>query len=109
MGMEFAKRYEEFLNICKKLKKINIIYVDTIDKFKKLDFERFYKPFNEANRGIWIGSGLGSQFTIKLNKNPRYLNDQITNEFGYTINNGNVSTVIKFVNDEYKEAVDSLD
>ena len=68
----------------------NHIYslVDSIDKFKKYEYEDWYRASINNTRGIWVGDGIANQFSIKLAKTTKDLYDEIGNKFGYLVERG---------------------
>ena len=97
-------------NIQTKIPILNIIAIDNIDNFKKIEFEAWYKDINIADQGIWIGDGISNQFTIKLIKSTdRLLQTPIANNFGYSIVNGkhNLIKVLEFDAKEVQEQVEN--
>ena len=75
------------LNI--KLPIINFIVIDSVDTFKKFEFESWYKEISDPETAIWIGEGISNQFTIKLTRSSdRQLQVPIKNDFGYIVVSG---------------------
>lgn len=81
-------KFSELFTNSKDMEIINFIFVDTIDKFKKLELESWFKNITNLNEGIWIGSGLNDQFTIKLSNKPKEIRDEIPYGFGFVIKKG---------------------
>ncbi len=72
-----------------KLPIINFVVIDSVDNFKKIEYDTWYKQATSADNAIWIGEGIANQFTIKLLKSTdRALQTQIKNDFGYAVVNG---------------------
>ena len=63
------------------------------DKIKSIEYEMWYKSAVSNNYGIWIGNGITEQFTMKLSKTPKYLYNDIPENFGYIIKLGIPSLV----------------
>ena len=75
------------LNI--KLPILNFIVIDSVDSFKKFEFESWYKEISDPETAIWIGEGISNQFTIKLTRSSdRQLQVPIKNDFGYIVVSG---------------------
>ena len=64
------------------------LLINTIDKIKKIEFEPWYKSEVNNNFGIYLGNGISEQFTLKLSKTPKYLYDELQDNFGYVIKRG---------------------
>lgn len=86
-------KLEELFNKAKELEIFNFVVVDTIANIKKEEFSTWYKNLMVNNEAIYIGNGLSQQFTIKLTKTPRFLNDVLPENFGYYIKQGIPYTV----------------
>ncbi len=76
-------------NKCQKLPILNFVVVDSIDNFKKFEFESWFKQISNQEYAIWIGEGISNQYLIKLARSSdRSLQTPLTNDFGYTVING---------------------
>ena len=49
--------------------------------------------------GIWIGNGIGNQFTLKVTTNSRILRQEVDPGFGYIIKKGKAE-LMKLMSDE---------
>ena len=78
---------------------IKIIIVDTIDSIKAINFEPWYKGNVDLAEGVWIGNGIGNQFTLKVTTNSRLLRAEVAPGFGYCVKKGKAS-LIKLMTDE---------
>ncbi len=78
---------------------IRFIIVDTIDAIKAINFEAWYKGNCDMAEGIWMGNGIGNQFTLKVTTNSRILRAEIDPGFGYVIKKGKAE-LMKLMADE---------
>ena len=78
---------------------IKYLIIDTIDSIKAINFEPWYKSSIDLSEGIWIGNGIGNQFTLKVTTNARVLRAEVEPGFGYVIKKGKAS-LIKLMSDE---------
>ena len=78
---------------------IRIIIVDTIDAIKNINFEPWYKGNADLAEGIWLGNGIGNQFTLKVTTNARALRAEVEPGFGYVIRKGKAA-LTKLMSDE---------
>ena len=78
---------------------IKFIFIDTIDKFKKIEYDNWYKAINKNNQGIWIGNGIADQYTLKLSKITRDLQEDVEKGFGYVVRRG-IPVLTKFLAEE---------
>ncbi len=83
----------------KKLNTIKFIVIDTIDSLKNLSYEMWFKSGIDLSEGIWIGNGIGNQFTLKVTTNARMLRTELEANFGYVVKKGK-ATVVKFISSE---------
>lgn len=82
----------------KELEKYCFLLVDSVDKFKKYEYEDWYRANVNNTRGIWVGDGIANQFSIKLTKTTKDLYEEIGNKFGYVVERGN-PVLIKLLED----------
>ena len=82
----------------KELEKYCFLLVDSVDKFKKYEYEDWYRSSINNTRGIWVGDGIANQFTIKLAKTTKDLYDEVGNKFGYMVERG-APVLIKLLED----------
>ena len=86
---DFENYMTNLFSAFEKTNLIHIIAVDSIDNFKKYEFESWFKSINDPTNAIWIGEGISNQFSIKLTRSSdRALQTPIKNDFGYTVING---------------------
>ena len=91
--------FKETIKKAKELKKISFIFVDTIDVFKSIEYEDWYKASIVSNQGIFLGSGLSDQFTIKVSNIPKEARNEIPDGFGFVVDKG-TANYVKFLEDE---------
>ena len=75
------------------------IIADTIDSIKSINFEPWFKGNVDLAEGIWLGNGIGNQFTLKVTTNARALRGDVNPGFGYIIHKGK-AVLIKLMSDE---------
>ena len=78
---------------------IRFIIVDNIDVIKSINFEPWYKGNADMSEGVWIGNGIGNQFTLKVTTNSRVLRQEVDPGFGYVIKKGKAE-LMKLMSDE---------
>ena len=88
LTIENKKLVGKMFELAKELDKYCFLIADSVDKFKKVEYDDWYRSTVNNTRGIWIGDGIANQFTIKLTKTTKDLYDEIGNKFGYTIERG---------------------
>ena len=88
----FGKMFE----LGKELGKYCFVIADSVDKFKKIEYDDWYRNTVNNSRGIWVGDGIANQFAIKLTKTSKELYEEIGNRFGYAVERG-IPTLIKLL------------
>lgn len=99
--LEATKKSEVITTITESIKlgTIKFIFVETIDNIKSLNYETWYKANVDLSEAIWLGNGIGNQFTIKVTTNSRILRTELEPSFGYVVNKGKAA-VVKFLSNE---------
>lgn len=100
-----------FYTIYSKNNSVNFIVIDSIDNFKKIEYDSWFKEVNDSSQAIWIGEGIANQYSIKLVKSSdRALQASIGNDFGYSIVNGkhNLIKLLEFDSKELDEVNNKL-
>ena len=92
-------KLQKLMTEAKSKRNIKFLIVDTIDNIKSITFEAWYKGNADLSEGIWIGNGIGNQFTLKVTTNSRLLRADLEPGFGYCIKKGK-ATLIKLMSDE---------
>lgn len=75
---------------------IKVIIADSVSKIKNYEYDEFYRENVQPIYGIWIGSGITEQFTIKSSTYTKETRSTIENDFGYNIDKG-TATLIKLL------------
>ena len=78
------------------------IFVENVDKLKKLEYDNWYRSIVNTNQGIWLGNGIADQFSLKLVKVGKELYQDIGNGFGYIVIRGN-PVLVKLIEQEKYE------
>ena len=86
---DIGKTLKSLNDLNTKLPIMSFIVIDSVDAFKKVEFEAWFKEVNDPETAIWIGEGISNQFTIKLTRSSdRQLQTPIKNNFGYIVVSG---------------------
>lgn len=99
LSLENKNLFGKMFEYGKELEKYCFVLVDSIDKFKKIEYDDWYRNTVNNNRGIWVGDGIANQFAIKLAKTSKELYEEIGNRFGYTVERG-IPVLIKLLEEE---------
>ena len=87
------KVIDNIFNLSNELGLINFIFVDNVDKIKKLELETWYRSNFNKNFGIWLGSGLENQFSINVIQRNPYGKQDVPNNFCFVVNRGKAEYV----------------
>jgi len=93
---ENARKIASIFEKSKDLGIINFVFIDSIDKLKKLDLEMWYKTCANTSDGIWIGQGINDQFTLKVSQRSPELKEQIDDNFCFVLRRGK-PVLVKYV------------
>ena len=96
LSPENKKKLGTLFEKAKDLEIVNFIIMDSVDKYKKIELEFWYKTCVNPNDGIWIGPGINEQYTLKVSQRTPELKEQINEEFCFVIKRGK-PTLVKYV------------
>ena len=85
--------FKKYLVELKSKPNVRVILIDSVSKIKTFEYEAFYTSNVQAMYGIWIGSGITDQFTIKSSTYSKETRAQIGNDFGYNVTSGKATLV----------------
>ena len=75
---------------------IHFLVCETTGTLAPLTVENWYKTHISGNGGIWVGSGISSQFRLTVNKKPQEYSAELDPEFGFVIKQA-AATLVKFL------------
>ena len=104
LGSEFEGAFGSLITMIKGMPKIHFVLIDTADSFKKREFDPWYKDTITGTKGIWVGNGMGTQYTIKSTLPSRNLSAKLDKNFGYYVDGG-TTVLVKFVSEVGEEEV----
>ncbi len=90
------KLFGKMFELGKDLGKFCFLLADSVDKFKKIEYDDWYRNTVNNSRGIWVGDGIANQFALKLTKTTKELYEEIGNRFGYVVERG-IPVLVKFL------------
>ena len=94
--VELKNQFNSIVEVAKQVPNIKFIIVETINNIKTIAFENWYKSNTDLSEGVWIGNGIGNQFTLKVTTAARVLRAEVEPGFGYNIHKGK-ATLIKLL------------
>jgi len=107
MGSEFDGAYAGLISMIKGMPKVSFVILDTCDNLKKNEFAQWYKETLTGTKGIWLGEGITSQYSLKSTLSSRVLNVKLDKGFGYYID-GNTTVMVKFITESGEEEYETL-
>jgi S-DNA-T family DNA segregation ATPase FtsK/SpoIIIE len=75
---------------------VHFIVAEGMNSLNPFTVENWYKTHISGNTGIWVGSGISSQFRLTVSKKPQDYNADIETDFGFAINNS-AATLVKLL------------
>ena len=94
MSHQFAPKSHQHLTPIQLDKLEFVSYsIDIPSAFKSYEYESWYKGSVNQSTGLWIGDGFAEQYLIKPTKMIQEYYDVIGNNYGYIIENGQVSFI----------------
>lgn len=86
-------QFNSIVEVANQQSNIKFIMVETINNIKTIAFEPWYKNNTDLSEGVWIGNGIGNQFTLKVTTAARILREEIEPNFGYNIHKGKAKLI----------------
>ena len=66
----------------------NFVIIENNEKIKNIVFEPWIKDSLDTSTGVYLGSGILDQFTLKLSSSPRELREELKPGFGIYLSKG---------------------
>ena len=86
------KEFLELLTQADELKKCSFIIVDSVNKLKQHEYDKWYKNFVSGNDGIYVGNGFDDQYLLSTIVRSGIVNN-CGRTFGYVVKKGNLIPV----------------
>ena len=75
---------------------VYFIVAESINSLTPYTAESWYKTHVGGNNGIWIGSGIQTQYRLNVNRKPPEASGELGSSFGFIVENGN-AVLVKFL------------
>lgn len=75
---------------------VHFLVCEMLNALAPFTAEHWYKTHVIASQGIWIGSGVNSQFRLTINKKPKEYSTELDSDYGFNIKQA-IATLIKFL------------
>ena len=96
------KKFNGFFKGIKTLDNVNLVFVDSSFKLKKVGFESWYSSVTNNTNGIWVGNGFMEQAVINSNDYTNKFKEKIDRQYAWVAKNGEAE-LIKIVGEKEKE------
>ena len=100
-GSMNEKKFNGFFKGIKTLDNVNLLFVDSSFKLKKVGFEAWYSTTTNNSNGIWIGSGFMEQNVFNCSDIGPEHKEKIDKQFAWLIKN-NEADLVKIVGEKEK-------
>lgn len=84
--------FEENLKLIEENTNTNLIFVDSANKMKELEYEDWYKKYVSGEDGIWIGNGVDEQYLINIS-DRKDINNNCGKSMAHVIKDGSVTQI----------------
>jgi len=81
---------------CDKAYNVHFIVAESLNSLTPFTVENWYKAHVNGNNGIWIGSGIGTQYRLTVSKRPQEYSAELDANFGFVVNNA-TATLVKLL------------
>lgn len=98
-GKELFKKLQVSIERCIKESNVHFLIAESIDRFSTLLDENWYKTHINLSNGIWVGSGISTQYKLTVNQIPLDYRAELETNFGFVICNSS-ATLVKFIQEE---------
>ncbi len=96
LSRDNQSKFDTLFEKGKDLGTIQIIITDMASNVSKVEYDSWYKTVVAPNRGIWVGSGIANQMTLKIAQTTREMREELAPSFGYLVKNGK-ATLVKLI------------
>ena len=67
--------------------RVHFVVAESINSLTPFTVESWYKTHINGNSGVWIGSGVSTQYRITISKKPQDFSAELESDFGFVVNN----------------------
>lgn len=96
-----AEKLNDLKTKIKTVENINVLFIDSGIKLKKLVFEPWYTELAVSSNGIWIGNGINDQSAIKMSDFNKKYSAKISNDYSWVVKNGE-GILVKLISGDIK-------
>jgi S-DNA-T family DNA segregation ATPase FtsK/SpoIIIE len=81
---------------CDKEYNVHFVVAESLNQLTPFTVESWYKTHISGNNGIWVGSGINSQYRLTVSKKPQDISAELDSDFGFVIKSA-VATLVKLL------------
>ena len=81
---------------CAKAYNVHFVIAESLNSLTPFTVESWYKEHINGNNGIWVGSGINTQYRLTLSKKPPDYSAELEPDFGFIVN-GAAAIHVKFL------------
>ncbi|MCL2082880.1 MAG: type VII secretion protein EssC [Oscillospiraceae bacterium] len=78
---------------CDKAYNVHFIVAESLNSLTPFTVEDWYKTHINGNCGIWVGSGINTQYRLTIHKKPQDYMAELETDFGFVVNNAAASLI----------------
>lgn len=78
---------------CQSEYNVHFVVAESLNTLTPFTVEDWYKTHVSGNSGIWVGSGIGSQYRLTISKKPRDYSAELEADFGFAVRNTSASLI----------------
>lgn len=81
---------------CDKAYRVHFVVAESLNLLTPFTAESWYKEHINGNNGLWVGSGINTQYRLTVYKKPQDYNTELEPDFGFDISNA-IARLVKFL------------
>lgn len=81
---------------CQREYNVCFVVAEGLNTLSPFTIEGWYKTHVDGNNGIWVGSGIGSQYRLTTRTKPHGYQAELPSDFGFAVSNA-TATQVKFI------------
>ena len=105
LSEENADKFEELIDRMATLNKMSLVFIDSLNNVKDLNYESWFSKYVKLNNVLWVGRGLDDQMTVRTTAGSRDIQNEIGNNYAYQIKNGELN-LLKLLYDEDESVIE---
>ena len=78
---------------CSREYNVYFVVAESLNSLTPFTVENWYKAHINGNNGIWVGSGISTQYRLNVSKKPSDYAVELESDFGFVVNNAAASLV----------------